>query len=75
MNILKKIIFLASSAIEASLNIPHGVDPTSPVNGDVWTKTDGVYARINGATVKLAQDTGGAAAGPTEFDVLFAAWS
>lgn len=35
----------------ASLNIPHGSAPTSPVNGDIWTTTAGLYVRINGATV------------------------
>jgi hypothetical protein len=35
----------------ASLRIPHGAAPTSPVNGDVWTTTAGMFVRINGATV------------------------
>lgn len=34
-----------------SINLPHGAAPSSPVNGDVWTTTAGVYARINGVTV------------------------
>lgn len=35
----------------SSLNIPHGVAPTAPVNGDMWTTTAGLFVRINGATV------------------------
>jgi hypothetical protein len=35
----------------ASLRIPHGAAPTSPVNGDMWTTTAGLYVRINGSTV------------------------
>lgn len=35
----------------ASLRIPHGTAPSSPVNGDVWTTTAGLFVRINGATV------------------------
>lgn len=35
----------------SSLRIPHGAAPTSPVNGDVWTTTSGMFARINGTTV------------------------
>lgn len=35
----------------APLRIPHGVAPTSPVNGDAWTTTAGLFVRINGATV------------------------
>lgn len=35
----------------SSLRIPHGAAPTSPVNGDMWTTTSGLFIRINGATV------------------------
>lgn len=35
----------------SSLRIPHGAAPTSPVNGDVWTTTAGLFVRINGVTV------------------------
>ena len=35
----------------ASLRIPHGSAPTTPVNGDMWTTTAGLFIRINGATV------------------------
>lgn len=46
-----KVIPPASAAAGASLNLPHGAAPTSPVNGDMWTTTAGLYVRINGATV------------------------
>ena len=46
-----KQTFLTSGTGAASLNIPHGAAPTTPVNGDVWTTTTGMFARINGATV------------------------
>lgn len=35
----------------ASLRIPHGAAPTTPVNGDIWTTTGGLFVRINGVTV------------------------
>jgi len=35
----------------SSLRIPHGSAPTSPVNGDMWTTTAGLFVRINGVTV------------------------
>ena len=35
----------------ASISIPHGTAPTSPVNGDVWTTTAGLYVHINGTTI------------------------
>jgi hypothetical protein len=41
----------ASAAGGAGLNVPHGAAPTSPVNGDIWTTTAGLYVQINGSTV------------------------
>jgi hypothetical protein len=42
---------VASGTSSAGFNLPHGAAPTTPVNGDLWTTTTGIYARINGATV------------------------
>lgn len=36
------------------LRIPHGVTPSSPTNGDIWTTTTGVFARVNGVTTPLS---------------------
>jgi hypothetical protein len=33
------------------LRIPHGSAPTSPVDGDMWTTTSGLFVRVNGVTV------------------------
>lgn len=45
------ILLLASStASMSSFRIPHGVDPTNPVNGDCWTLGSGAFMRINGVT-------------------------
>lgn len=42
----------ASVAARSSLRIPHGTAPTTNLaNGDIWTTTAGMFARINGATV------------------------
>lgn len=43
----------ASTASTAGLNLPHGVAPTSPVNGDVWTTSTTMLVRLNGATLPL----------------------
>lgn len=43
-------ITVASATGTAGLRIPHGVAPTSPVNGDTWTTTAGAFIRINGVT-------------------------
>ena len=44
-------IFAATATSAASIRMPHGTAPTSPVDGDWWTTTSGAYVRINGATV------------------------
>jgi hypothetical protein len=41
----------AGTTAKSSLRVPHGAAPTSPVNGDMWTTTAGLFVRINGATV------------------------
>lgn len=46
-----RIVLPASASAGAFLNLPHGAAPASPVNGDIWTTTAGLYVRINGATV------------------------
>ena len=49
-----KVSTLASATGGAGFNVPHGVAPTSPVDGDVWTTTAGVFVRLNGATSQLS---------------------
>jgi len=57
--VTNKIMNLASStAAAASLNVPAGTAPTTPVNGDIWTTSAGAYARINGVTKQLDSSTG-----------------
>lgn len=46
-----RVTLSASVTAAAPLNIPHGTAPSSPVNGDIWTTTSGLFVRINGATV------------------------
>lgn len=49
---------VAASVVGASgFNIPAGVDPTTLANGDIWTKTTGLYARINGVTYRYQEST------------------
>jgi hypothetical protein len=45
-----KVNTVASAAGGAGLNLPHGAAPTTPVNGDIWTTTSGLFARINAGT-------------------------
>lgn len=53
-----KITTASPTTSIASLNLPHGSAPTSPANGDVWSSTSGVYARVNSET-KLMTDNSG----------------
>ena len=41
----------AGTTSRSSLRIPHGSAPTTPVDGDMWTTTSGLFVRINGGTV------------------------
>jgi hypothetical protein len=54
-----KVILRASTAANlGGLRLPHGVTPTTPTNGDVWTTTSGIFVRINGSTVGPLGATG-----------------
>lgn len=44
----------ASSTTSASFRIPHGTAPTSPTNGDVWTTSTALQARITGVTISFS---------------------
>ena len=46
-----KFITVPSTTTNAGINIPHGVSPTTPANGDVWTTSAGIYVQINGSTI------------------------
>lgn len=41
----------APTASAASINLPHGTTPTSPVDGDCWTTTAGLSCHIGGSNV------------------------
>jgi hypothetical protein len=46
-----KVNTIPSTTTAAGFNVPHATAaPTTPVNGDVWTTTSGLFVRINGAT-------------------------
>nr|MCH9837023.1 hypothetical protein [bacterium] len=53
-----KIGTIASKTANAGFNVPHGTAPTTPVNGDIWTQTTGLFMRQNGTTVQF-MDLGG----------------
>lgn len=48
-----EVLIPASTTAQAGINLAPGVAPTSPVNGDLWTTSGGLFARIGGATYSL----------------------
>jgi len=50
-----KQTFFTATTSAASINLPHGTAPSSPVNGDLWTTSaGGLFGRINSATKSYA---------------------
>lgn len=47
-------VFPAATTSIPSVRFPHGVAPSSPTNGDLWTTTLGVFNRVNGVTWEMA---------------------
>lgn len=41
----------ASTTGVSTLRVPHGSAPSSPVNGDIWTTTAGLFVQVNGSPV------------------------
>jgi hypothetical protein len=69
LNVGSTINAIASTASLAPLRIPHGTAPSSPTNGDLWTTTSGIFARINGSTVDLGG--AGSPANPSAEGILY----
>lgn len=56
-------IFATSTTSIASFRVPHGVAPSAPTNGDVWSESaTGFWGRVNGTSVNFATAAGVAAA-------------
>jgi hypothetical protein len=51
-----KFTTVASATGTAGLNLPPGVAPSAPVNGDAWTTATALFVRINGTTLTVATD-------------------
>ena len=50
-----KLTTFATANGSAGFNLPHGVVPAAPVNGDLWTTSaGGLFGRINGVTQNYA---------------------
>jgi hypothetical protein len=48
---INNVLITSPSVVGAAgFNLPHGTAPTSPVNGDMWSTTAGLFIRVNGVT-------------------------
>ena len=50
VGMLNPVTLVASRRSRAGLRVPHGTAPTAPIDGDIWTTTDGIFVHINGTT-------------------------
>lgn len=69
------LITAASASGGSGFRLPPGAAPSAPVDGDIWTETSGVYARVNGVTKQLDAAGGAAAIEVVEVDFTTAAAS
>jgi hypothetical protein len=66
------IIAPAPTTSATSIRLPHGTAPSAPTNGDMWTTTAGLFARVNGATVGPYGTGGGGIPEPSNDSKLYA---
>lgn len=65
---------IAPTTAIAGFRLNHGVTPTSPVNGDLWTTISGLFVQINGSTIgPLTAGAAGSFAATTPLTVSFPA--
>lgn len=67
------LIVPASTTGVSSLRVPHGVAPSAPVNGDIWTTATAMFVQINGSTVQLGSGGGTIGGSITQGQVAFGA--
>ncbi len=68
------LVTAPSTTLNSGFNVPPGVAPTSPINGDVWETAAGIFARVNGATIgPLSGASAAGFAGTSPINVTFPA--
>lgn len=71
-----RLATFASTPTRAGFSINPGTAPTTPVNGDVWTTSAGLYVQINGSTIGPLLGLGQGVTGPgTTTDRALTRWS
>lgn len=55
MAVGKELRTAAAVSLNTGFNLPHGIAPSSPNDGDMWTTTKGLAFRISSATVEISE--------------------
>ena len=58
--LLGRLVTDDSTTTRAGLNVPNGIAPTSPAQGDIWATATDLIARINGVSLSLISQAGAA---------------
>lgn len=66
-----RLVTAAASASVAGFNLPPGATPASPINGDLWTTSSGIFVQIAGSTLALSTSGAGSFAGTSPITVSF----
>lgn len=46
-----KLVTVPPTTLQAGFNLPPGAAPTSPINGDMWSTSVGIFIRVSGTTI------------------------
>jgi hypothetical protein len=68
-----KLVTATPTTASAGFNLPAGTAPTSPVDGDTWSTSAGMFVRVGGVTHQVAFADGGNVADSVAHAVTFAA--
>jgi hypothetical protein len=66
-----RLVTTASTTTRAGFALAPGIAPTGPTDGDLWSTTSGVFARVNGATVGPFSATGSTVPSVIQGDLLY----
>lgn len=53
-----RLVTAAPGTLTAGLNLTPGSTPGSPVDGDIWFTSSGMFARVNGGTLSIGSSSG-----------------
>lgn len=66
-----RLVTAASTSLAAGLNVPPGIAPSAPINGDTWSTAVGFFGRVNGSTLQFATTGGASIPAIAQGDLLY----